>query len=103
VHAIKLRRLVVMYLLALPFAIGPSPWFTTLVTALVAYPLLAIDQIGIELQNPFSQARLSHLPLDEICETIETNVLALLDEAETPREGSRRMAEHTDEVRHERG
>lgn len=53
---------------------------TPLIVMLVAYPLLALDQISVELQNPFSQSRVSHLPLDDICRTIQTNVLALLDE-----------------------
>ena len=45
---------------------------------MVAYPLMALDQIGIELQNPFSKANLSHLPLDDISTTIESNLLGLL-------------------------
>ena len=40
----------------------------------VAYPLLSLDQIGIELQSPFACDRLSHLPLDEIATNIEKNV-----------------------------
>jgi putative membrane protein len=47
----------------------------------VAYPLLAIDRIGHELENPFSPDRESHLPLDAICRTIENDVLALLPTA----------------------
>ena len=46
---------------------------------LVAYPILGLDQIGVELQNPFSTRSLSHLPLDDIAETIERDLLALLD------------------------
>jgi len=45
----------------------------------VRYPLLALDQIGIELQNPFSRRHLRHLPLGDICATIERNVPGLLD------------------------
>ena len=46
---------------------------------LVAYPVLGLDQIGVELQNPFSTRSLSHLPLDEIAQNIERDLLALLD------------------------
>lgn len=78
VHSIKLRRFIFLYLLGLPLAIASSSvWLSSIVTALVAYPLFAIDQIGQELENPFSKARESHLPLDRICETIEKNLLAL--------------------------
>lgn len=79
VHAIKLRRFIMLYLLGLPLALASSsPWIAPIATMLVAYPLLAIDQIGHELENPFSQRRASHLPLDSICDTIEKDVLALL-------------------------
>jgi putative membrane protein len=46
----------------------------------VAYPILAIEQIGVELQNPFHKGNLSHLPLDDISENIEKNVHALLQQ-----------------------
>lgn len=44
---------------------------------LVAYPLFSLDQLGAELQNPFDENNLSHLPLDEISQTIERNVMSL--------------------------
>ncbi len=50
------------------------------VTMLVSYPILGLDQIGVELQYPFSTKSLSHLPINAICGTIEGNLLALLDE-----------------------
>lgn len=84
IHTIKLRRFIVLYLFALPIAVvGAQWWLPGLVTALVAYPLLAIDQIAAELENPFSRKNLNHLPLDTLCETIQGNLLALL-EADEP-------------------
>ena len=47
---------------------------------LVAYPLLSLDRIGIELQNPFSTKNLSHLPLHSICDSIKLNCLTLLEQ-----------------------
>jgi ion channel-forming bestrophin family protein len=80
VHTIKLRRFILLYLLGLPLAIASSSAvLMSSVTMLVAYPLLAIDQISYELENPFAKERASHLPLDAICRTIEGNLLALLD------------------------
>jgi len=77
-YSIKIRRFIVLFLTLLPFAllerIGA---LTPLFTMLVAYPLLSLDLIGHELQNPFSQARISHLPLDDICQTIETNLMEI--------------------------
>ena len=58
-------------------------WFTPIATILIALPLLAIDRIGTELQDPFSKDSLNHLPLDDICATIEGNLLAMLDQPAT--------------------
>jgi putative membrane protein len=78
-YAVKIRQFIFVFLLALPFAlIARVGWLTPLVTILVAYPILALDEIGAELQQPFSTASLNHLPLDEICATIERDLLALL-------------------------
>ena len=53
-------------------------WFVPFITILVAYPLLSLDQIGVELENPFSPTNLSHLPLNDISATIERNLLGVL-------------------------
>lgn len=77
VFSIKIRRFLFLYLLVLPFGVvDRSGAFAPLITMLVAYPLLSLDQIGVELQNPFSRQRLGHLPLEDICATIQQNVLA---------------------------
>lgn len=81
VYSIKIRRFLFLFLLALPFAllhkIG-AVLLVPVITMMVAYPLISLDQIGIELQHPFSQRHLSHLTLDAICQTIESNLLAHL-------------------------
>lgn len=75
VFSIKIRRFIFLYLIALPVAIVDKTGLSTpLIVLVVAYPLLSLDQIGIELQNPFSRDRLSHLPIDEIAKNIEANV-----------------------------
>ena len=78
-YAINIRRFIFLFLATLPFALlnRVGNWLTAPVTVLVAYPILALDQIGVELQNPFDTRNLGHLPLDAICETIERNLLAL--------------------------
>jgi len=71
VYAIKTRRFILLYLLLLPVSvIDLVGGVSILITALVAYPLLSLDRIGFELQNPFSERHLSHLPLSAICETV---------------------------------
>ena len=87
VYAIKVRRFLVLYLLALPVGLlheVEAWWLAPILTMAIAYPLLALDQIGIELQNPFSRRHLSHLPLDDICAAIERQVLALEQAEDMP-------------------
>ncbi len=75
VLAVKLKRFIFLFLLLLPFAlVSKVGLFAPLLSALITYPLLSLDQIGFELQNPFSKGSISHLPLDEICEKIEHNI-----------------------------
>lgn len=77
--SVKIRRFLFLYLIALPFGLfDKAGMMTPIIVMLVAYPLLSLDQIGYELQNPFSSRRLSHLPLNDICNSIQTNVMAAL-------------------------
>lgn len=85
VLAIKARRFIFLFLMLLPIAFADRiGWMTPLVVALAAYPLFSLDEIGAELQNPFSPRNLSHLPLSAICRTIEANVMSL-EQAIAPR------------------
>lgn len=78
VMAIKARRFIFLFLIALPFAlVNVSVYINPIISGLVAYALLSLDQIGVELQNPFSEQRLSHLPLNDLCRTIENNIKEL--------------------------
>lgn len=78
VMAVKSRRFIFLFLLALPFAlVNISVLISPVISGLVAYALFSLDQIGVELQNPFSEERLSHLPLNDICETIEKNIIEI--------------------------
>jgi ion channel-forming bestrophin family protein len=79
-YSIKIRRFIILFLVTLPFALIHSLgecWLVPFVTMLIAYPLLSMDQLGAELQNPFDTRNLSHLPLDEISAGIERNIMAL--------------------------
>ena len=97
--AIQVRQFIFLLLITLPVglmqafdsesAIAPSivhskyqVWIVPLYVMLLAYPLLSLDRIGMELQNPFSTQRIDFLPLDSICTAIERNVLELLHDIE---------------------
>ena len=78
VMAIKSRRFILIFLITLPLAlVNVSLLINPIISSLVAYAIFSLDQIGVELQKPFCTESLSHLPLDEICETIKANVLEL--------------------------
>lgn len=78
VMAVKSRRFILLFLIALPFAlVHLSTIINFLISGLVAYTLLSLDQIGLELQNPFSEQRLSHLPLGRICVGIRRDVMEI--------------------------
>ncbi|WP_165227199.1 bestrophin family protein [Aquisphaera insulae] len=78
-YSIQIRQFIFVFLFTLPFGLlaDDLDWLTPVVTMLVAFPILALDEIGVELQNPFSESRLNHLPLTDLCGNIERNLLAL--------------------------
>ena len=80
VYSIIIRRFITLYLATLPFALmlKVTWWQTILVQLFVAYPILSLDQVGIELREPFATRSLSHLPLEEFCGTVEANLLELI-------------------------
>ena len=64
------------FLGTLPFALLPRVGLLTpLATMLIAYPILTLDKIGDDLQDPFSPQNLDHLPLDSICRSIQDDLL----------------------------
>jgi ion channel-forming bestrophin family protein len=80
-YSINIRRFIVAFLFMLPFSLLhllDNDWLIPFITMIVAYPILSLDQIGVELENPFSTSNLSHLPLDDISAAIERNLLAAL-------------------------
>ncbi len=93
--AIQVRQFILMFLVALPFALmgefadsatfdvggldfNHGIYLIPLFVMLLALPMLSLDRIGMELQNPFDTRRIDHLPLDAICHTIERNLMEVL-------------------------
>ena len=80
-YRVEIRRFLILFIAAIPFAmVRRLYWLTPIATVLIAAPLLAVDKIGTELQDPFSKDSLNHLPLDDICATIEGNLMAMLEQ-----------------------
>ncbi|MCM1981562.1 bestrophin family protein [Lyngbya confervoides] len=77
-YAIHLKQLLLIYCLLLPFQlVGEVGWFSGILVALVSFTLFGIEEIGIEIENPFGTDP-NDLPLDDICQTIQHNIEALI-------------------------
>ncbi len=73
-YSIHLKQLILLYTLGLPFQmVGKLGWSTALVVGLVAFTVFGIEEIGIEIENPFGYDQ-NDLPLDRICQTLEKNI-----------------------------
>ncbi len=73
-YAIHLKHLLISYCAILPFLIVKDVGAVTgLITALIAFTVFGIEQIGIAIENPFSRAQ-HNLPLDQMCNTMLTNM-----------------------------
>lgn len=77
-YVVHLRRALLLYLVTLPFALVDSfGWHTVLYTLLISYTLLGIDEIGVEIENPFGTDH-NDLPLESICAEVQQNILVAL-------------------------
>ena len=77
-YAIHLKQLLLLYCLALPFQmVKDLTWGTAPVVALVSFALFGIEEIGIEIENPFGHDP-NDLPLDNICATMQRNIEDLI-------------------------
>lgn len=74
-YVVMLRQLTVIFLLSLPFPlVGSLGLLTPLMVGAIAFPVLMIEGLGSELDDPFGHDP-NDLPLTRICETIELDVV----------------------------
>jgi ion channel-forming bestrophin family protein len=77
-YVVHLRRALVLYCVTLPFTlVAQYSWTSVLFTLFITYILFGIDEIGVEIENPFGSDP-NDLPLEDICATVEADVLGLL-------------------------
>lgn len=77
-YVVHLRRALILYCLTLPLAlVGSFSWMTIVASLLLTYILYGIEEIGVEIENPFEKEE-NDLPLERICRTIEDNLRQLL-------------------------
>ncbi|MEM8604558.1 MAG: bestrophin family ion channel [Cyanobacteria bacterium P01_H01_bin.121] len=73
-YSIHLKQLLLIYCLTLPFQlVGELGWLTGISVGLISFTLLGIEEIGLEIENPFGHDP-NDLPLDAICETMRRNI-----------------------------
>jgi putative membrane protein len=81
-YMVHLRRALILYCFTLPFAfIDRFGWGTPFAVLLVAYILYGIEEIGVEIEDPFGEDE-NDLPLEQICATIEENLRGVLSAGE---------------------
>ncbi|QDV39175.1 bestrophin family protein [Tautonia plasticadhaerens] len=86
-YVVHLRRALLLYCGTLPFAlVGEYGWAAVLDTLLVSYVFFGIEEIGVEIENPFGCDD-NDLPLERYCGAIEGNLRGLLGEQRGPVDG----------------
>ncbi|MBE9192912.1 hypothetical protein IQ230_21655 [Gloeocapsopsis crepidinum LEGE 06123] len=77
-YAIHLKQLLLIYCSLLPFnLVGNLGWWTGAFVALVSFIVFGVEEIGIEIENPFGYDR-NDLPLNTICDTMLRNIEDLI-------------------------
>lgn len=77
VYMVHVRRALILYCFSLPFAlVNDFGWTTILDTLFVAYIFFGIEEIGVEIEDPFGFDT-NDLPLESFCEMIAVNLSEL--------------------------
>lgn len=77
-YVVHLRRALMLYCGSLPFAsLRGFGWGEIVVTVLVSFILLGIEEIGVEIEDPFGVDD-NDLPLETFCATIDRDLHAKL-------------------------
>lgn len=78
-YSIHLKQLLLIYCLTLPFQLVTElQWLTAPIVSVISFTVFGIEQIGIEIENPFGHDA-NDLPLENICKTIQINIEELMD------------------------
>lgn len=77
-YSIHLKQLLMLYCFSLTFqVVGSLHWWTGGAVGLVSFAVFGIEEIGIEIENPFGHDP-NDLPLDAICSTMAHNIEDLI-------------------------
>ena len=76
-YVMHLRRFLLVFLGTLPLALAHMGWYMVPAVAIVTYALLGIEEIGVQIEDPFGLED-NDLPIDAICQTIQKNLMEIL-------------------------
>jgi putative membrane protein len=78
-YAQHIKTFVVLFCFTVPFAMAETMgWYTPVASGLLAFALFGIEEIGIEIEDPFGYDA-NDLPLDAILATIETDTAQVIE------------------------
>lgn len=73
-YTIHLKQLLLLYSLSLPFQLVKDlGWSTGAFVALISFSMFGIEEIGLEIENPFGYDA-NDLPLDNFCQEIRCEI-----------------------------
>jgi len=73
-YSILLKQLIFLYCLLIPFQfVQELGWFTGIFMAIISFSLFGIEEIGLQIENPFGYDP-NDLPLDTICQNIGRDI-----------------------------
>lgn len=76
-YIVHLRRVLMVYCFTLPLAlVNDFGWQTIVATLIIAYTMFGIEEIGVEIEDPFGVDS-NDLPLEDFCRTIQSNLAEL--------------------------
>jgi putative membrane protein len=77
-YAQHIKLFTMVFCFTAPFTMADAlGWYTPLASALLAFALFGIDEIGVEIEDPFGRDA-NDLPIDALSETLEKVTLAML-------------------------
>lgn len=77
-YVVHIRRALILYCFSVPLVVVKDfGWGTVLVTLIVSYIFFGIEEIGVEIENPFGMDE-NDLPLEDICAGIARSSLSLV-------------------------
>jgi putative membrane protein len=78
-YSIHLKHLLLIYCLSVPFTfVEELNWLTVPAVGVITFSLLGIEEIGLEIENPFGNDP-NDLPLEKFCYILQSDIAELIE------------------------